>query len=447
MEAGVSAAPSAPSSRSRLQQRLISQARRTIDNNETVEEQVRRYSLSAGGLNVPYVPLTGYKFIGAPPTILLAGSTGGKTVMLTDVLYTIREHISSMLFFTNTATSTDSVNVASIVPQVCIRTDLNVPVLNEFFNRGKMDHDAYEAANDYDKLNALAARIAIERQSVCPHSQEFRRRMQQVDAIVSEGIARIENSDVRAQTEMGLRENFRSKLMSITRRYLTKIAGLPPVPGQVLTTFEQCQIAWCGKRAPCSVVVFDDFSSEIESALKDKKLGFSECMHRYFNNGRHHNIVTLMAIHAPNILSCQIRNLAGRYIMCTKTAVQALTKGGRNAIITDEYKRQLGAVADAVFTSFPPEDKRNYRKIVFSPTVLPGTEVPPISVTSATIRGTFEIGNHAFVHQMRVINECARRMADNLQQRERARRLAEEKIVRDISAAVEQIETRVRRIR
>jgi hypothetical protein len=426
---------------------LAEQANLALDAPESNAERKAKYSISAGGVSIPFYEIDEHRYAGAPPTIIIASSTSGKTSILMDILHALRKKISSILMFTGTSGATDGISVASIVNPMSIRDTLDVPLIRRFYDLAKKSDIQYKNATNYATLSRVIKQFAGERLGKCQDSASVLAKIQESEAVLEAGIKKLEPA-IRDSVGREMTKVFQKNMVRLMRKYF-QLHGKHELPGQIITSEDREVIDWCSKHEPVSVLIFDDFSSELQQALPSKKSGLADMFMELFSTGRHFNIVTIISIHAPNILPNQLRNIAGRYILCNEASVNAIVTGGKNAIVSKELGARLIETARQVYRSeFREDDRiRRFRKIIYCPTIIQGTKIPSISVTTATPRVRFEIGNEEFRAMMRFIENLAKKKHEDDDTRERDRLRRERDIKTNIRETVQTTVSDLRRIR
>lgn len=287
-------------------------------------------------------------------SIILYGSSGsGKSIIMRDIMYTLKDHIPNIVVIAPTNYLNKSFN--DIVPSPYIFNDVTEDLIQKIFKRQKVVVKLYNMVNDYNKLETIYNKIAKNNDHIIKHKmiasyktikQKFEEN--QTYNIVEKKIKLKELEDVHKKALIDYYKKIINRLKAII---LTN-----PSYKNILDDSE-IQIIKCLNINPNLLLILDDCAYNANVWCK-----YSE-IKEIFMNGRHHKITVMISFQDDKLLDSGLRKNAFINIFTTEIVCNAFFQRSANNF-TKQDRSKMSIIAKNIFNSDNTKTK-NYKKFVY----------------------------------------------------------------------------------
>lgn len=287
-------------------------------------------------------------------SIILYGSSGsGKSMIMRDILYILKDHIPNILVIAPTNHLNKSFD--DIIPSQLIFPDVTEELIQNIFKRQKTVVKLYNMVNEISRLEHIYQKIAqltdnfIRNKIINSYTQIKNKYEQNNDLhIVEKKIKLKELEDLHKRSLI----EFYKKIIN---RYRTKIIS----DQSYRSKFDDMEfkIIKCININPNFLLILDDcaYNANIWSKYSEIK--------EIFMNGRHHKITFMISFQDDKLLDSGLRKNAFINIFTTEIVCNAFFQRSANNF-TKQEKNKMTKLAHCIFNDSKLKDK-NYKKLVY----------------------------------------------------------------------------------
>ena len=287
-------------------------------------------------------------------SIILYGSSGsGKSMIMRDILYILKEHIPNILVIAPTNHLNNSYD--DIIPNQLIFPDVTEELIQNIFKRQKAVVKLHNMVNDISRLETIYNKIAQQSDNFIKgklissyHQIKNKYELNDDLHIVEKKIKLKELEDLHKKSVI----EFYKKIIN---RYRTQIINNKSIQSNFDET--DFNIIKCVNINPNFLLILDDcgFNANVWSKYSEIK--------EIFMNGRHHKITFMISFQDDKLLDSGLRKNAFINIFTTEIVCNAFFQRSANNF-TKQEKNKLAKLANCVFNDPKLKDK-NYKKLVY----------------------------------------------------------------------------------
>lgn len=285
-------------------------------------------------------------------TILYGPSKSGKSVLIVDILHSLRNEVP--LVFCICPTEPQNQTYKGIIPgpAVRIRTDPDslIPFLKEFWSRQEIATAMHKKASDINILTSLYRRI---------RNQNTDYKLQRIEGFLYKTISEIERkireSDKNKEFYLKEKDRVKDEVNKIKISFFKSV--IEPyrkqlISNQSLSDDEKYTLKYL-KINPKAIIIFDDCASQI------KKIQGSALFKNYVYMNRHVNVTTIIAAQDDTNIDTDIRKNAFQSIFCTAQVAHGYFNRPSNDFSREERK-EIESINHAIFHG------EGFKKLVYS---------------------------------------------------------------------------------
>lgn len=309
-------------------------------------------------------------------TLIFGGSGTGKTKIIEEILFLLRDHIPNYIAITDVNSRKF---YTSKLPERCVQNDLTKEKISAIWNRQAYLTEVCNIANDINNIRSLYEKIAT-------RSTEARLKIfadlkltakDRIEksaanyAVKREHIARIEDMYVKETKDyykLAIKENA-DRLKSIPLTDTDKI------------TLEFLNVN------PKLCIILDDVTDKFEKWIGYFKRTEVNPFDSIFFQGRHNNITIVFAAHDDKVIPTELRKSARNTVFTSSQAlITAINRKG-NAYSKNEQKLAEQIAPEIFGDDSKPGGEKRYQKLCYIK-----DEVPPFRYTVANLYPDFLLG-------------------------------------------------------
>jgi hypothetical protein len=311
-------------------------------------------------------------------TLIFGGSGSGKTTIIEEILYLIKEHVSNYLVI---APQTSDTPYRRKLPARCIKEDLTKKKLQQIWDRQYHVTQIYKTANDIAVLESLF------KKSPDRHSHVM------VEACRKRAIFymdKIENDDrydfgKKRAYKTGIEELTSKKIKQIYKEAIRKNKSI--LEKMTLQPHEKIALEYLDID-PRFCLIIDDCSEKFQTWMKYFKKGEVNPFDSIFYKGRHNFITLIFASHDDKLVPTELRKNARLTIYTNSQAlVASINKTGNG--FTLKEKKDAMEYAGRVFGE-EKDGIKTHQKLCYI-----REEIPPFRYTIANLYPDFKLGGAA----------------------------------------------------
>lgn len=287
-------------------------------------------------------------------SIILYGSSGsGKSMIMRDILYILKDHIPNILVIAPTNHLNKSFD--DIIPSQLIFPDVTEELIQNIFKRQKAVVKLYNMVNEIAKLESIYNKLAqmsdnFIKSKVINSYTKIKQKYEQNDDlhIVEKKIKLKELEDVHKRSLI----EFYKKIINRYRNQIMNNKSLQSKFDDI-----EFKIIKCININPNFLLILDDcaYNANIWSKYTEIK--------EIFMNGRHHKITFMISFQDDKLLDSGLRKNAFINIFTTEVVCNAFFQRSANNF-TKQEKNKLTKLANCIFNDSKLKDK-NYKKLVY----------------------------------------------------------------------------------
>ena len=340
-----------------------------------MDKQCEKDIFTEIGDRIKWYEKTPYNFIDRT-TLIFGGSNTGKTTLVEEILYMVKEFIPNYIVI---VPENSSETYKRKFPPQCIKEDLTKELFAKIWKRQEWAQQIYKVANDpsvlrslFEKINNYKARKIIEelerRANIQKQHIEFHKgldygqkkmQMCNIDTQKNKQIIQIYKTTIRV---------FRYKINenNLNNRELTAFKFLDFNPRLML--------------------IVDDCTDKMERWMKMYKKTEDNVFQNVFFRGRHNAISMIIIAHNDKVLDTTIRNGATITMFSEYKAVMNYI-GRKGNSLSKEENNQLLRIASKIYSPLK-NGADNHQKLVY----VRSDNAFPFQYTIADIYPDFRIG-------------------------------------------------------
>jgi len=301
--------------------------------------------------------------------IILYGESGsGKTVLIREIMYMVKDDIPNIIIISPTEDSNQS--YAGLVPRSCIKEDITVNELKRLYDRQQEAKKIYLVANDLSKLGKLFHRCAStkEKELFNRIRNHFYKKIERFKS---------EASDIEKQKNIINKLN-KAKNNTIKEYYKNVISKYKKHLLKSDISEEEKRILTYLKFNHRIMIIFDDYSASAQQWAKD------ETVRKILFQGRHEGITFIIAIHNFSLLNTDIRTNAHLNIFTTSISAIRYFSASSNGFSKSE-RNEAEHIINGIWKK---NETNNHKKLVYQRN---GSD--KFKYTIAEIRDSFKFGS------------------------------------------------------
>ena len=301
--------------------------------------------LYINGQAVPRVNLVETPYFLNKLTMIYGQSFSGKSVLIKDILSSLRGDIPIGICCNPTNTQNGDYN--GIFPEECIYDDVTKTLLQRMFQRQQNVIAMYDLVRDPEQLSCLYKKIS---------DNESRSKLERLNGIYQKGIRDVKNSYEKNEINGALEDlkiKYNKKLVNIMRGAIA--ANIDSINMKSLTDVQKAMLSNFMIN-PRLLILIDDCASSIRewSQYEETK--------KLFYQGRHMQVTTIITMQAISVIPPSLRNNAHISIFTTGKAVNNFYAKATSGASPEERK-QIMKIAAVVFAESDDASKPNFRKL------------------------------------------------------------------------------------
>ena len=274
-------------------------------------------------------------------TVIYGESGSGKSTIIRDIMYLIRNDVNQVIVFapTDPQNRSYSGNVEDdrLVPQCCIHTRINESILNNIWDRQEALCSTCKRANNYDILYSLASRT---------NDPSFTEAIAAADEKLIESRGSITNDNELKDLEADYTE-FKS---AILRFYINKYRR--ELRRMQLSADEAFTLKYY-KINPRLLLIFDDCTEQLS------KLKNNEVLEKIAYQGRWAKISTIIACHTDKSIDPAVKKNSYIWMFAQDTSLASYVNRASNDMPT-KVRKQIMQQSDDVF-----KGANRYKKMLY----------------------------------------------------------------------------------
>lgn len=272
--------------------------------------------------------------------LLFGGSNTGKTVLIRDILYNLREHVPMCHVFCPTNDYNGS--YTNMIPKALIKRDLVVRELEEIVQKQRKRSELYKKVNNINILKSIAFKLDID--------HKIKKKYFIMENYYEELLKKDKDNKYTDKLKK-MHEETTIKFFKdeINKLYETNKDSVE------LTESEQNTIKYLNFN-PKMVIVMDDCTSDA------KQWGKSTVLNELFYQGRHYNITTVISLHNDTALPPGIRKNAFINIFTEAQPARGFFRSGTSNNWTKADEREADSYINALFG---PSSKKSFKKLCY----------------------------------------------------------------------------------
>ena len=279
-------------------------------------------------------------------TILFGASNSGKSTILIEILYLLKDHVPNIFVFAPTAEANNAFE--GIVPSPLVYKNVEISILKEIYKRAQAATKIYNTVN-----NLTALRILFERVADYKSVEIAKTAYGNANAIISrkkndQAINFVERRSAISEVKE-VRDEFLKKLYKCVIR-----SNKHRLKSMGVSDKEQYIIKYLDFNPNC-VVVLDDCGAVLKKFQKE------EVVKKIIFQGRHNYINIILTLQDDLNLDSSIKKNAFVNIFTTSRCAAAYFERGSNSFSKKE-KEKANKIINYIFT---PSVKKDYKKLVY----------------------------------------------------------------------------------
>jgi hypothetical protein len=302
-------------------------------------------------------------------TILFGASNSGKSTILIEMLYLLRDHVPNIFVFAPTAEANNAFD--GIVPAPLIYKTVEIDILKNIYKRQQAATKIYNTVNKLTELRKLFEKVAdyksVEAAKLAYNNANSIIQRKQSDPSIDFVERRSAVSEVKE-----VRDNYLTKLYKSVIRCNKKRLRNMGLPEQYRYIIKYLDFN------PNCVVVLDDCGAILKKFQKE------EVVKKIIFQGRHNNINLILTLQDDLNLDSSIKKNAFVNVFTTSRCAAAYFERGSNS-----FSKKEKEMSDKIITHiFTPTVKRDFKKLVYL-----RDDINPFRYTIADLYDNFRFGS------------------------------------------------------
>ena len=314
-----------------------------------------------------------YKYYLNRSTILFGASNSGKSTILVEILYLLRNLVPNIFVFAPTADANGAFD--GIIPSPLIFKSVDIDTLKNIYKRQQAATKIYNKVNDLNKLRMLFGKVAdnksIEAARLAHSNASKFIKNKERDMSINFSERRSSIIDIEGVRDKYLKKLYKNVIRSSSKRL--KHTNLTELDRYIVTYLDF---------NPNCVVVFDDCGAILKKFQKE------EVVRKIIFQGRHNYINIILTLQDDLNLDSSIKKNAFVNIFTTGRCATAYFERGSNSFSKKE-KAFAGKIINHVFESSSKKNKiKDFKKLVYL-----RDDINPFRYTIADIYEGFKFGS------------------------------------------------------
>lgn len=301
-------------------------------------------------------------------TILFGASNSGKSTILIEILYLLKNYVPNIFVFAPTADSNNAFE--GIIPSQLIYKTVDIKKLTDIYNRQKGAAKTYNTVNNLNDLKNLFLKVA-DRKSL---------ELARIASVRAANIIRNKENDSSSnisQKKMTINQIKKIRDIHLSKLYKKTIRCNKK---RLLKIDDSAKTKYIIKYLdfnPNCVVVFDDCGAVLKRFQKE------EVVKKIIFQGRHSYINIILTLQDDLNLNSAIKKNAFVNIFTTGRCASAYFERGSNS-----FSKKERLVAAKIISYIFDSGKKDYKKLVYL-----RDEVNPFRYTIADLYDNFRFGS------------------------------------------------------
>lgn len=302
-------------------------------------------------------------------TILFGASNSGKSTILVEILYLLKNHVPNIFVFAPTAEANNAFD--GFIPSPLIYKTVEITILKEIYKRQQASTKIYNTVNDIPALRTLFERVAdnksidVAKLTYANANAIIQRKKNDIN------INFVEKRSVISEVKE-VRDEYLVKLYKHTIRTNRK-----RLKNMGISDKEKYIIKYLDFNPNC-VVVLDDCGAILKKFQKE------EVVKKIIFQGRHNYINIILTLQDDLNLDSSIKKNSFVNIFTTSRCAAAYFERGSNSF----SKKEKECAAKIINYIFTPSAKKDYKKLVYL-----RDEMNPFRYTIADLYDNFRFGS------------------------------------------------------
>ncbi len=287
-------------------------------------------------------------------SIILYGSSGsGKSMIMRDILYILKDHIPNILVIAPTNHLNNSFD--DIIPPQLIFPDVTEELIQNIFKRQKTVVKLYNMVNDFNRLENIYNKIAN------TNDMQIKNKIVQSYYKIKSKFQSNNNLNI-VEKKIKLKELddlHKKSLTEFYKKVINRYRQIIITNQHVQNKFDDMEfkIIKCININPNFLLILDDcaYNANVWSKYIEIK--------EIFMNGRHHKITFMISFQDDKLLDSGLRKNAFINIFTTEIVCNAFFQRSANNF-TKQEKNKMAKLANCIFNDSKLKEK-NYKKLVY----------------------------------------------------------------------------------
>lgn len=273
-------------------------------------------------------------------TLIFGTSSTGKTVLIRDILYTLKDHVPMCHVFCPTNDYNEA--YTNMVPKNLIKKELVVSELEELVKKQRGRSELYKKVNNINSLKNIAFKLDLDH------------KIKKKFFIVENYYENLLKNDKDNKYTDELKKLHEEQVIGFFKEEIMKVYDQNKNLVE-LTEVEINTVKYLNFN-PKMVIVLDDCTSDA------KQWGKSTVLNELFFQGRHYNITTIISLHNDTALPPAIRKNSFINIFTEAGPAIGFFKSGTSNNFTKAEEREANSYANALFGM---NAKKSFKKLCY----------------------------------------------------------------------------------
>lgn len=287
-------------------------------------------------------------------TVLYGTSGSGKTYLIRDIMYLLRNHFARVWVFCPTNAQNNM--YTGFVPNALIFDYPSIEIIRDIYEFQKVARGIYETANKIVTLRSLFMKIPQNQKAIL-----YERELLKLQDVAMQKMHIQYTSDVKRE-EMA--EKIREIMTEKLRQHYKRLIGMKAdkLAAMELSEEERYTLKYL-YFSPDSLVIFDDAMMEVDQIIKKgkKDVNGDPVIQNFFFKGRHLFISTIYAMQSDKMFDPDLRKNTFTSIFTSSDEAMGYFGKSSNGVSLDE-RRDAWACIEEIFSE---KNKPKHMKFVY----------------------------------------------------------------------------------
>lgn len=295
---------------------------------------------SANGVEIPVFSKDIDYFLNRS-VMLYGASNSGKSTIIRDILYMLKDHIPNVCVICPTNNLNGSYN--GLIPKPLIHTEVKESLLDDILKRQEVNVKIYNLINSLDKLEFLYKNLY----------KKDNLKLQKI----------IQSYEIIKSKSQNLDSNKKFELESAHKKVLKKF--YKKEIHRNIKYLDKIELSKNDKMLMKHVYINPNFLVIIDDAAVNANTWCKyNSVKELFFNGRHHRVTFMIAFQDDKLLESSLRKNAFINIFTTDKVCNAFFERSANNFTRAE-KNKMNDLSSAIFKEKKADEKKNYKKLVY----------------------------------------------------------------------------------